>query len=236
MESSKLDGSFLFVYHTFMPACSKCKKIVASFPITKNGKPSTMCQNCYDWMKVWNAAKHERGKTQRANLAPGMGFCMACKKTKPESEFDISPFQRRKIANGEKTAKNCAACRERAARNLKSGRNARHSNPEVKAKHLAERRGYNRGFRIKLLEAYGPYCRCCGETTPEFLELHHVNEDGAEHRRQIGRGPEALYRWAERHGFPDTLAVTCANCHAADTYYGGCPHKKLSVMELVQSA
>lgn len=219
-----------------MANCNRCKKPTSFFPPNKFGKPSTMCQKCYDNTVERNTRKQNVALAKGAALPEGMGFCMRCKNFKPTSEFGINPKQRRKIERGDKLSKTCAGCRDYLARNVKSGRQARHRDPEVKAKHLAERRDYGRKFRVKLLNAYGPYCRCCGEMTVEFLELHHINEDGAEHRRQIGRGPEALYRWAERHGFPDTLAVTCANCHAAESYYGGCPHKKLSVPQLVQSA
>lgn len=219
-----------------MANCNRCKKPTSFFPINKFCKPSTMCQKCYDNTVERNTRKLNAALSKSSALPAGMGFCMRCKNLKPTSEFGINPKQRRKIERGDELSKTCAACRDYLARTTTARRHNAEKDPDIKRANLAKQRDYSRGFRIKLLNAYGPHCRCCGETTVEFLELHHVNEDGAEHRRQIGRGPEALYRWAERNGFPDTLAVTCANCHAADTYYGGCPHKKLSVLQLAVTA
>jgi hypothetical protein len=195
-----------------------------------------MCQRCFDRQRLWNVDKWKATKALIATAPPGERFCMVCRKNKPEGDFKTNPKQRRKIQRGQLLAKHCSECRDRLAVKVTAKRHAAFKNPDVKAAVLIERRDYSRKFRIKLLEAYGPYCRCCGETTVEFLEIHHVNEDGAEHRRQIGRGPETLYRWAERNGFPSTLSVICSNCHSAETFYGGCPHKKFSVLHLVQSA
>ena len=93
-----------------------------------------------------------------------------------------------------------------------------------------------RQFRAKILAAYGGFCKCCGENIPEFLELHHKNNDGHAHRKEIGANSEALYRWLVKNNFPDTMELICANCHNAESFYGGCPHKKMSVMQLIKSA
>lgn len=216
-----------------MKQCKRCGRDVKSFPLNAHGKPSTMCVRCYKNTKKRNAKKVKATKALKASLPVGMKMCMGCQNPKELEEFKPNPGRRRALANGQLSSQ-CFGCRERRAKERREGR--RDMTPEQYEVHRIGRRDYSRKFRIKLLDAYGPYCRCCGETTVEFLEMHHVNEDGAEHRRQIGRGPEALYRWAQRHGFPDTLAVTCANCHAAETYYGGCPHKKLSVLQLAVTA
>jgi len=76
----------------------------------------------------------------------------------------------------------------------------------------------------EIIAAYGGKCQCCGETTLEFLTVDHINNDGAAHRRQIGRG---LYGWLKKHGFPqDNFQLLCMNCNFAKGRYGRCPHQK----------
>lgn len=205
-----------------MKTCSKCHKPTANFPITKKGTPSSMCQHCYEWQQEWNARKHENAKKRRECAPDGFNVCMSCKRLLPMEEFTPDPSRRRQILVRERSVQ-CKECRVRKAANILEKRKL--LTPEKKRAYLADRRDYSRGFRIKLLDAYGRSCRCCGETRPEFLEIHHKNNDGAAHRREIGRGPEALYWWAKKHNFPPVLETICANCHAAETYYGGCPHK-----------
>lgn len=73
---------------------------------------------------------------------------------------------------------------------------------------------------------YGAICVCCEETTPEFLSLDHINNDGAAHRRQIGRGREVIYRWIIKHNFPPSFQVLCMNCQWGKRRLGVCPHQK----------
>ena len=63
-----------------------------------------------------------------------------------------------------------------------------------------------------------------------FLTLDHINNDGAEHRREIhGRQTAAgyqTYRWLMRNGFPPGFQVLCANCNHGKRMNGGtCPHQ-----------
>ena len=52
-------------------------------------------------------------------------------------------------------------------------------------------------------EAYGGYkCACCGETTPEFLTIDHINNDGAEHRKSIGKCGNNLLCWLKKENYP----------------------------------
>lgn len=83
-----------------------------------------------------------------------------------------------------------------------------------------------------VFKAYGGYrCNCCGESTPEFLMLDHVNNDGAKHRREVFKGRRngtgrAMYLWIIRNQFPDIFQVLCANCNWGKKMNDGiCPHK-----------
>ena len=73
--------------------------------------------------------------------------------------------------------------------------------------------------RLKVLGHYSGsdiQCAACGELEAEFLQLDHVDDDGAEHRRSLGlKSGDELLRWCIRNGFPVTprLQVLCANCN-----------------------
>lgn len=83
---------------------------------------------------------------------------------------------------------------------------------------------YRERLRDEVFEAYGGYtCVCCGCTTKEFLQLDHVHNDGAEHRRTIGT--VSLHAWLKRNGFPPIIQVLCCNCNYAKANYGVCPHQ-----------
>ena len=67
-------------------------------------------------------------------------------------------------------------------------------------------------------------CACCGERTPEFLCLDHIEGGGTLHRKITGATGSALYHRLERLGFPPGFQILCSNCNAAKGHYGKCPH------------
>lgn len=68
-------------------------------------------------------------------------------------------------------------------------------------------------------------CACCGESNMAFLTLDHINNDGAEHRRKIGRGFYQTLTWIKQNNFPEGFQVLCYNCNQAKKTHGGnCPH------------
>lgn len=89
--------------------------------------------------------------------------------------------------------------------------------------------------KLRLLEAYGFSCYCCGEADPHFLCLDHRNNDGSAHRASM-QGP--LKHTSPRGGWPfwskllklpldPTLGILCYNCNNAKQQYGRCPHTSL---------
>lgn len=88
-------------------------------------------------------------------------------------------------------------------------------------------RGKSKRLREEVLDAYGRRCACCGETTPEFLTVDHVHNDGAAHREEIGHRPTQLLYYLKRHDYPkDRFQLLCCNCNFAKGWYGECPHKR----------
>ncbi len=81
--------------------------------------------------------------------------------------------------------------------------------------------------RMTVLKHYSngtPTCACCDESHIEFLELDHTNNNGAEHRKKIGR--TTIYSWVIKNNFPEGFQVLCANCNQSRGRYGYCPHTK----------
>jgi hypothetical protein len=86
---------------------------------------------------------------------------------------------------------------------------------------------YWKKIRLDVMQHYSksevPFCACCGENMIEFLTIDHINNNGAEHRREVGT---KTILWIRRNNYPDGFQVLCYNCNCAKQYSGGCPHKK----------
>jgi hypothetical protein len=56
---------------------------------------------------------------------------------------------------------------------------------------------YRRAVRSKAIQAYGGVCACCGLDDEPFLSIDHINNDGAEHRRQerLSGAGYHVYKW-----------------------------------------
>lgn len=75
------------------------------------------------------------------------------------------------------------------------------------------------GLRARVLAYYGgtpPACLWCGSTTK--LELDHIENDGAEHRRDLRALHLTLEEWLIAEDFPaDIVQVLCQRCHHTKT-------------------
>lgn len=99
-------------------------------------------------------------------------------------------------------------------------RESRNNNPS----RLEQHRKSRISLRMDVLNAYSggaPRCVCCGETTPGFLTIDHIDGGGTEHRRQIG---SSLYSWLKKNDYPEGYRILCYNCNCAIGAYGRCPH------------
>jgi hypothetical protein len=97
-----------------------------------------------------------------------------------------------------------------------------------KAERYAAHKEWQRKLRAEVLETLGGKCVCCGESEPKFLAIDHINGDGAEHRRKIGKG---IYSWLKKNGYPPGFQLLCHNCNIAKSFYGACPHRDTSTYE-----
>ena len=114
-----------------------------------------------------------------------------------------------------------------------------HKNPQKSTKQTMEWRKNNRKqhrqvakerriqIKLNVINHYGGKCACCGETAIEFLCVDHINNDGAEHRKQqrsVAYGNN-FYQWIIRNSYPEDLRILCHNCNISLGLYGYCPHQ-----------
>jgi hypothetical protein len=89
--------------------------------------------------------------------------------------------------------------------------------PEVKESHRQRNREYARRttkrLREKVFSHYGAKCSWpgCNITDPDMLQVDHINGDGAQHRREIGRDGGATLRFIVKNNYPMTFRILCAN-------------------------
>jgi hypothetical protein len=169
--------------------------------------------------------------------------CRVCGESKPITEFTKA----KGCANG--YSWRCTLCNR--ARTLAWQLNS----PEKKKvkglkyyyRHADKTREQNREKRRKLrrltIEAYGGHCVCCGEDTPEFLTIDHIDGSGGAWRRANGWNPSQkkgtgsgcgtkMYQWLKSNGFPkDNFQLLCWNCNVTKGLYGECPHKRINLLD-----
>ena len=63
-------------------------------------------------------------------------------------------------------------------------------------------------------------CACCGETRYRTLTFDHINNDGADHRREMKN--TFIPRWLIKNNFPADFQVLCMNCNFTKGKYGFC--------------
>jgi hypothetical protein len=82
--------------------------------------------------------------------------------------------------------------------------------------------------RWSVLQHYSgefPMCACCGEDTPQFLSLDHIDGGGNKQRRELGGG--GYWSWFKQNDYPEGYQVLCHNCNLGrEMNKGICPHEK----------
>lgn len=169
-----------------------------------------------------------------------MKRCTGCEETKPLDQFYVKNRNK-----GDGRTPRCKACMNAYRKGRADYYNAKHREWTARNRdHLnaynrewakkqdeeskARKREYNRDFARRIqqqaIDAYGGFCACCGETERKFLQLDHMDNDGAAHRKKIN-GVQ-LGSWLKRQGYPKGFQVLCANCNFAKHTNGGtCPHQ-----------
>lgn len=161
--------------------------------------------------------------------------CSLCHQVKAIYCFEESVSCRDKHRN------QCRACRnikKRASQNKRYHENpqfylgktrdwGRRNRDKVRAYKLANWKA----LRMSALDYYGSsHCRCCGESTLEFLCIDHIEGDGAKHRREMKGKIDGIYRWLKQNNYPTGFRVLCYNCNSSIGHYGYCPHQETQVV------
>lgn len=155
-------------------------------------------------------------------------ICSKCKIWKPTTHFTLTKHSKCLYYP------RCKVCRSKDWLDYKTkpGREFRLEKQRLYSKQKG------RHIRELALKAYSksnnPFCKCCGETTYEFLAIDHINGGGNKHRRDTTNkcGSYNMYCWLKRNNYPEGFQVLCHNCNLAKGFYGVCPHQK-SLMKLI---
>ena len=88
--------------------------------------------------------------------------------------------------------------------------------PKNPTKRQLQCKEIKRSLKLECLSHYGDIC-FCGEDNLTLLTLDHVNDDGAEHRRNINQN---FYTYLRQNNFPNDppLQVLCIKCQYRKMY------------------
>ena len=159
---------------------------------------------------------------------PNQGFkkCNICGEVKSIDEF----YERSEKRNKGLPHSHCKICYKKRRADYVA--RMRKTKPEwFKKTQSASKTKNRKQYKNTVYDHYGRKCVCCGETEPLFLSIDHVNNDGAQWRREHfgsrtkGSGTH-LYRWLIKNNFPKGFQVLCMNCQVGKRDNKGiCPHK-----------
>lgn len=96
-------------------------------------------------------------------------------------------------------------------------------------------KSYMRKYRAQAkddaFKAYGGFkCACCGEAESLFLDIDHMDNNGADHRREHNLNSGAqFYVWLRHNNYPSNFQVLCCNCNRGKFRNNGvCPHQQIN--------
>lgn len=179
----------------------------------------TKCARCLELAR--NYQKRKRDTNRIAGLClncgrppqPGKTACVVCEKRATKSTM--------KRYNINKAAGKCSECGNEL------GSKSKFRCDRCYNEHIIKNKEYWHRDRIIVLKHYGGKCICCGEDNLEFLEIDHINNNGAEHRKLVGRH---MYQWIIKNNYPTDLRILCAGCNYARFKFNICPHIKTPII------
>jgi hypothetical protein len=89
----------------------------------------------------------------------------------------------------------------------------------------ATRKEWADRLRTEIFNHYGNSCKCCGESTKEFLCIDHIDNGRGNPATRHGMGI-TFYHWLKKNGYPAGLQTLCHNCNASKGLFGRCPHNR----------
>jgi len=159
--------------------------------------------------------------------------CTDCNEVKPLSEFPVvnQVYRRRRCVECHKAHRQGYSDRNREKIRTKARQYYADNTDQVKASVSRAAKKYRRSLKLEAIEVYGGRCQCCGEDELAFMTLDHVENNGAEHRRELKelgvKGSAAFYKWLKNNQWPKGYQVLCFNCNVGRHINGGvCPHQE----------
>jgi hypothetical protein len=102
---------------------------------------------------------------------------------------------------------------------------------KLKNKEILRKKEKQERIRLKqeVITHYGGKCNCCSEILLDFLTIDHINNNGAEHRRELKiTSGNVFYRWLKNNNYPEGYQVLCSNCNLSKRINNGkCIHQIL---------
>lgn len=169
-------------------------------------------------VNAYCSSECHNGAKKKASVEQKEKACTKCRAVKPAGEFPRwNSKGRLRLAN------RCRPCLAEGGRSETAKEKRRDYNKRCLAERGEQlrREAVEKKRRVKaeVLAAYGGRCACCGEATPEFLAVDHINGLGA--RKREG----AIYSFLKARGFPkDNYRLLCHNCNTSKGLLGFCPH------------
>lgn len=94
------------------------------------------------------------------------------------------------------------------------------------AKVLLAGRTYRLKLRRAVIDHYskGTFkCACCGESTPQFLTIDHIDGGGRLQRKSTRNN---IHLWIRRNNYPPGFQILCFNCNCGKSVNKNvCPHE-----------
>jgi hypothetical protein len=81
--------------------------------------------------------------------------------------------------------------------------------------HQINKRNKYIDLKLEVFSHYGNKCACCGIDKIECLTIDHINNNGAEHRKQIGT---EIFPWLRKNNYPEDFQILCYNCNYAKQF------------------
>ncbi len=193
---------------------------------------------------LFNASEQRwRSAAGRANVSPeefvailnrGERMCTSCRKIFPRTSEHFRSSTSKDIDSLRAQCRGCQSTYDAA----KYRRNHEAIAAKRKQYQMANRDrlyAYNRAWgsnrhralKTEAILALGGCCACCGEAEPLFLDLDHIHNDGAEHRKVV-KNTTQLILLLKNTGWPrDRVQLLCSNCNQGKARNGGtCPHQE----------
>lgn len=171
--------------------------------VCETGRPLTSFPKSAKGYRAWtcNSCKNARIRAARAlanSIDQSVKVCADCCQEKSIKQFPLR--------NGYRQPR-CYTCTGRV----------------VTVRRVTQFGSHHRYWRVRAIERLGGHCECCGETEYAFLEIHHREGGGRQHRSGLHG---QLERWAATADDPSVVVgLFCANCHRAISSFGVCPHR-----------